>query len=239
MRTSAVAQATLGALVFLLLGLTVVLGQTHDGSVREEAAWAAMACALPILLWASRRGASSATGGAWVARVRPAVVRTLAVSLAVVVVLAVVQFPAKADSDLQDRTTESLHREIASRPGILLTAFQVHLIQAPTRRPVLLDGLALDTLLYVPQAAPEADRILRRVYGTSLAASQHAHAGAILGEDANRRLWESRTASEWSALALEFGFTDVLAYSTWTLQLPRVAGNADLTLYTVPPPQGD
>jgi hypothetical protein len=239
LRTSAAAQATLGALVFLLLGLTVALGQAHDSSLREEAAWVAMACALPVLLWAGRPDLTTAPAAAWVSRVRPAVVRTLAVALTVVVVLGVIQFPARATSDVQDRTSEAFYRQVASRPGMLLTAFQLHLIQAPTRRAVLLDGLALDTLLYVPQAAPETDRILRRVYGTSLAASQRAHAGAILDEESNRSLWENRSADEWRALALEFGFTDILAYSTWTLQLPRVTEQADLTLYTVPPGPGD
>lgn len=162
--------------------------------------------------------------GPWVA---------VAVVLIAVGTAAVEDFSRKAREDLSDWTNDPLLATAARRPGLLLTAADQGLIQLRTRRPVVFDGSALDTLVFVPDAVPEAARILHRVYGIDLANLQEAHV-SILPPDAARVLWEARTPGEWQAIAEEFGVTDVLTYPGWTLQLPRVASSAEFVLYGIP-----
>jgi hypothetical protein len=88
-------------------------------------------------------------------------------------------------------------------------------------------------LVYVPDAAPETDRILQRVYGTNLASLQQSHEG-YLRDDVGEALWQRRTLAEWQHIARDFEVADVLAYSAWRLQLPVVASSKDLTLYAIP-----
>jgi len=52
--------------------------------------------------------------------------------------------------------------------------------------------------------------------------------------DSGRASWKARTASEWKAIAEEFGVTDVLTYPDWELQLPVVARSGSFTLFEVP-----
>ena len=48
-------------------------------------------------------------------------------------------------------------------------------------------------------------------------------------------LWASRRREDWESLARELGFTDVLVYADWELQLPlRVRGPA-YALYRAAP----
>jgi hypothetical protein len=112
---------------------------------------------------------------------------------------------------------------------LLLTSGTMQLIQLWTRRPVLLDAGALDEMAYVPQAAPQVDRILRAVYGidtSRLPDSFDAHTA--------RALWEERTVAEWQRIGHQFGVTDVLTYEGWALKLPVVARSSGFTLYGIP-----
>ncbi len=121
----------------------------------------------------------------------------------------------------------------ARREGPLITSSNLHLIQVATRRPILLDGGALDALIYAPEAAPETDWILRAVYGVRLRDIQQSGV-AWLPEQTARSLWESRTGADWRAIRHTYAATDILTYSGWQLQLPIVAASADLTLYGLP-----
>ena len=47
--------------------------------------------------------------------------------------------------------------------------------------------------------------------------------------DSGRALWKARMASEWKAIAEEFGVTDVLTYPDWELRLPVVARSGSFT----------
>lgn len=138
----------------------------------------------------------------------------------------------------RDRTFESDDALLtaARRPGLLLTAGGMHLVQLRTRRAVLLDGGALDAVNYVPRAAPEMVRILQRVYGVDFfhptGALALAHTGALDAET-GRDLWEARTPGDWRAIGAEFGVTDVLTPADWSLTLPVIARSTSFVLYSI------
>jgi hypothetical protein len=124
------------------------------------------------------------------------------------------------------------------RPGVLLTAGGLHQAQLMTRRPVLLDGGALDELAYVPDALPMVVHILDRVYGVNF----HAPPGVLAEErrgaldaETGRDVWQERTAVEWLQVAAEFGVTDVITPIGWRLQLRPVATGAHYVLWAITP----
>ncbi len=137
---------------------------------------------------------------------------------------------------VRDRRTDALLRETAARPGLLLTAANLHLIQAATRRPVLIDGGALDALVYVPQGANVSERILRRVYDVTLTQPGSIEAGSdgALPEWLGETTWPERTLDEWQAIRGLFGVTDILTDSAWSLRLPLVARDDRLALWHIP-----
>jgi hypothetical protein len=157
----------------------------------------------------------------------------MAATLALVLVVAFRDVNGTLRRELADRTNDPVFATAAARPGLLLTAANLHMMQGRTRRPVLLDGGALDTLLYVPEASRETDRILKGVYGTDLRAIQQSRLGYLL-DDTARSLWHRRRMDEWQQIAREFGVSDVLTPAGWVLDLPMLASNGDLTLYTIP-----
>jgi hypothetical protein len=119
--------------------------------------------------------------------------------------------------------------------GFLLTCSNLRALQMRTRRPVLLEGPALNQLPYVPESGPTMNRILKDVYGEDLFADRpYAPRGGGLTKESGRELWEARSAEQWQALAGEFGFTQIVTYDTWNLKLPLVASAEKLRLYEVP-----
>lgn len=137
---------------------------------------------------------------------------------------------------LTDRTNNAFLGAIAARPGMLLTAANLHLLQAVTRRPVLVDGGGIDALGYVPQMGPRLEIILRDVYGISLIAPGFSEPQGELPPDTGRALWAQRTPSEWAAIANTYHVTDVLTPDDWDLHLPLITHGEGLRLYTIPQP---
>ncbi len=137
---------------------------------------------------------------------------------------------------LPDRTTDTFLRTVGDRPGVLLTAGSMHLVQLATRRPVLLDGGAMDALTYVPAAAPSTERVLADVYGIRLTAPPFSPSAATgeLDDEAGRELWELRTLQEWQAVCRVYGVTDIVTPDDWRLHLPEVARGDAWVLYAVP-----
>jgi hypothetical protein len=127
--------------------------------------------------------------------------------------------------------------EVAHRgEGLLLTASNLRATQLRTRRPVLLEGPALNQLPYVPASGPAMNEILKRIYGDDLFSPRPAgwrRAGG-LHRDAARAIWEYRDVAEWQDLAREFGFTQIMTSETWHLKLPVVARSRRLVLYDIP-----
>ncbi len=136
---------------------------------------------------------------------------------------------------LYDRNNTQLYRITSERPGILLTAGSLHLMQLATRRPVLLDGGALDMFSYIPETGPEFNKILKQIYGLDLFTKP---ADGTLDEGrlsyAHQALWESRSLEEWKFLQKEFGITDILTPASWNLKLPMITNELKLKLYTIP-----
>jgi hypothetical protein len=142
-------------------------------------------------------------------------------------------FPGRV---LEDRTNNPFHEAIARNHGYLLTASNLHLWQAPTRRPILLDGGALDAIPYAPESGPETNRLLRQFYGIDLFRPfDLKHRWAALPPDAGKELWETRSPAEWANLCRAWGVTNVLTHGDWRLQLPTAAQTSKFILYNVSP----
>lgn len=137
---------------------------------------------------------------------------------------------------MEDWTNHAVYARAYQGSGMLLTASTVRATQLRTRRPVLLEGPALNQLPYVPESGRSMNRVLREVYGEDLFAPRPANwaRGGGLDRNSGRKLWENRELREWQALAREFGFTQIVTYDTWKLKLPRVARSDKLLLYDIP-----
>ncbi|MBI5638804.1 MAG: hypothetical protein HZA17_00105 [Nitrospirae bacterium] len=137
--------------------------------------------------------------------------------------------------DFRNMTNDQFFAIISEREGLLLTAADLHLIQMVTRRPVLLDGGGLDFLPYVPESGPELNAILRDVYGLDIFSEPPAgQKNSAVITDLHRPLWENRALAEWQMIRSRFKVTDILTPADWHLNLPVIASDKGLTLYTIP-----
>jgi hypothetical protein len=136
---------------------------------------------------------------------------------------------------LDDWRHDAFFQALHEGDGLVATVAGVGSVQMRSRRPVLLEVSALNQLPYVPHCAPAMNQILKAVYGVDLLRGPpDGRRRPGIAPDAPRELWERRSGGEWRELAARFGFTDVLAYRGWQLQLPRVAESEKLVLYRVP-----
>lgn len=237
-RSSAPAQSAVAAMVVALAAFAAWSAPGDDPRPAMAVGWLSMGMAAVVMaVAAERRRRGTAVPPAdprLVLWLRRATVGTMTAALCAAVIAAAAGFDSAMRQELRDRTNDPLLAAAAARPGLLLTGGNTHQIQLVTRRPVLVDGGALDALAYVPEAGPETARILRAVYGLDLPAIQRGGAGQI-PDEGGRAVWEAREAAEWRRLGREFGFTDVLADRSWSLRLPPVAANAAYVLYAIPP----
>ena len=99
----------------------------------------------------------------------------------------------------RDRTNDPFFKVVAAeREGLLATAGSYHLVQLYTRRPVLIDGGGLDGLVYAPEGAPMAERILRDVYGLDyFNPPPGARSQGLIPHDLTRAAWESYSPDKW------------------------------------------
>ena len=173
---------------------------------------------------------------------RAALLATKAVSALTVLLLvlsvvvagrALVEGPDNVRTTITDEIDHVLARA-SHRPGKLLTSLDMHLIQAQTRRPILLDYQANNFLIYVPEAANAAEKVLRHVYGRSVLAHGPPREDDIDPNDLVAAVWQRRLLPEWQAIRAEFGVTDILTPPDWQLQLPRVTASPDFALWTIP-----
>lgn len=141
----------------------------------------------------------------------------------------------RSGAHFSDRTNDVFFADVASGPGVLLVAGDLRLIQLRTRRPVLLDSGALDTVMYSLETGGSMRRILREVYGLDLFNPPPDAVGAgRIPPRSHRATWESFTAEKWQAIRREFGVTQVLAYGDWVLHLPVASQSRRLLLYDIP-----
>jgi hypothetical protein len=134
-----------------------------------------------------------------------------------------------------DRSNDPLWKIASESDGLLLTGGSLHLVQLRTRRPVLLDGGGLDGITYAVAAAPETERILREVYGIDyFHPPAEALRTGVVPRTANKRVWESYDLERWRAIKRAYSVSEVLTYNDWTLDLPVLAQNRELRLYSIP-----
>jgi hypothetical protein len=134
-----------------------------------------------------------------------------------------------------DRTHDPIFATAAAGGGLLLTGNALHLIQLRTRRPVLLDGGALDVLPYSLDAGPAMDRILRDVYGIDLFHPGEADVGAgVIPSGINRHVWEGYSRERWREIRRTYNVTQVMTDQGWRLDLPLIVQSRRLRLYEIP-----
>ena len=155
--------------------------------------------------------------------------------LALVVLMTMHQRAEQSGAHFNDRTNDLFFADIASHPGVLLLAGELRLVQLRTRRPVLLDAGALDTMMYSLLTGGAMQRMLREIYGLDLLNPPPGAAGAgSIPARSHRKTWESFTPDKWRAIRRDFGVTQVLAYGDWALQLPLSSQSRRLLLYDIP-----
>jgi hypothetical protein len=185
-----------------------------------------------VLEWRGS-GHEAATTAPW-RGVRLAVVATLLLA-AGVAAADVVHAQARRADRFRDRTNDPVFAAAAAGEGPLLTAGELFLIQARSRRPVLLDGGTLDTLPYALEQGPSMDRILKDVYGVDLFhPPPEARGGGRVPHEFSRRVWEARSPEQWQQIGRIYGVRQMIAPADWALNLPRVAASSGLVLYTIP-----
>jgi hypothetical protein len=143
-----------------------------------------------------------------------------------------------APEPLDDRTTHPFWAEVARDPGggLTATAGTSFLVQLYTRRPVLINTGALDTLSYAPESGPALDRLLRDVYDLDLfnpPDTIRAGSGSLSFEF-NKESWERFSRERWIAIRREHNVTQVLAYAAYALDLPIAAETPSHKLYRIP-----
>lgn len=134
-----------------------------------------------------------------------------------------------------DRTNNSVLAAAAAGSGLLLTVGDAHLMQLRTRRPMLIDTGALDTIPYTPGSGPVLDRILREIYGIDLfnPPPELRGAGRLL-EDVHREHWQRKTLEGWRTIRKDYHVTQVLTPADWQLDLPIIAGDLRFLLHDIP-----
>jgi hypothetical protein len=159
------------------------------------------------------------------------------VMLALVILMTMHQHAEQSGAHFNDRTNDVFFADVAARSGVLLVAGDLYLVQLRTRRPVLLDAGALDTVMYSLETGAAMQRILRDVYGLDLANPPPDAVGAgRIPALSHRETWESYSADKWRSIRRDFGVTQVLAYADWALQLPIASQSRRLLLHDIPEP---
>jgi hypothetical protein len=159
----------------------------------------------------------------------------LLVLLALVVLMTLHQHAERSGVHFNDRTNDVFFADVAAREGVLLLAGDLRLIQLRTRRAVLLDAGALDTVMYSLETGAAMQRMLRDIYGLDLANPPPDAVGAgRIPALSHRDTWERYPLEKWQAIRREFGVTQVLAYGDWALQLPVASQSRRLLLYDIP-----
>jgi hypothetical protein len=199
----------------------------------------------PQVIWiATALLVAGALATRWKHRVARAAKTTLAATIAhllCVALLAAVTMvtwnlsqPRSGDY-FQDRTNDVFFGDVAAHHGVLLVAGDLYLVQLRTRRPLLVDAGAIDTVMYSLSTGAEMERILRDVYGLDLFHPPPDAIGAgRIPLSAHQKTWEGFSVEKWRAIRRDFGVTQVLAYADWTLQLPVASQSRRLLLYDIP-----
>jgi hypothetical protein len=145
---------------------------------------------------------------------------------------------AGSRSIYRDRTNDPFYQAVAAdRRGLTVTAGSFQLVQLYTRRPVLIDSGALDTMVYAPESGPALAQIVTDVYGINFFdPPREMRSSSLIPHDANRFTWSpSRfTAQRWRELRRTYNVSQIVTRSDYELDLPMVAEGDGLRLYRIP-----
>ena len=141
---------------------------------------------------------------------------------------------ARRDTIFLDRTNHSVFSRAAKDGGLLLTGGDLRLVQLRTRRPLVLDGGALDGLPYAIEAGPETQRILQDIYALDMLNPPEAARGlGAIPNELNRITWEGYSPRKWHEIRRAYHVTQVLTPG-WYLNLPAIAWERGIVLYEIP-----
>ncbi len=143
--------------------------------------------------------------------------------------LQLVKFPEIWNERMGVRTGDVFFEKVAQDKRILLLAAPLTSIQLYTRRAVLMDIGALDSITYIPEAGRESNQILKDIYGLDL-----LHPTENPPNTAKKELWENRSQEEWTQLSKKYHFSQILTEADWQLRLPKAAENSQFLLYQIP-----
>ncbi|TAL17851.1 hypothetical protein EPN96_03600 [bacterium] len=126
-----------------------------------------------------------------------------------------------------------LTEHLSKGTGLLIVPEEMWLRpQLRTRRGVLLDTCNLDILPYAADAAPAVEKIMNRVYRSSLL---KPYRGDYLIN--TYETWGGRSTEEWQALGREFGATSVIPPLNMKLALPlEFVSPMGVVVYRIPQP---
>lgn len=148
--------------------------------------------------------------------------------------LSVGRYPPWEEPAFSDRTNNQFWNKVEEQEGMLLADPGLFMVQARSRRPVLIDGGALDWLPYVPRAAPYVAEILSEVYGVDYFNPPQHHRGR-LDRSWSAEYWQELSTEDWQKLSRKYGFSNVLVTKKWIINLPvLVSDESGLALYKIP-----
>jgi hypothetical protein len=137
--------------------------------------------------------------------------------------------------DFADRTNDKFYSLISQRSGTLAITGSFPLIALKTRRPILVDMVFINFFTYAPESALIFNNILKKIYGVDLLIPPPKHyQHREIPLELYKVLWEKRTVEQWQEIRDEFGVTDILTKTDWTLSLPVAAKSSDAILYQIP-----
>jgi hypothetical protein len=141
-------------------------------------------------------------------------------------------------SIFRDRTNDPFYQAVAAdRRGLTVSSGSFQLVQLYTRRPVLIDSGALDTMVYAPEGGPATAQIVTDVYGINFFdPPREMRSSSLIPHDANRFTWSpSRfSAQRWRELRRTYNVSQIVTRSDYELDLPMVAEGGGLRLYRIP-----
>jgi hypothetical protein len=141
-------------------------------------------------------------------------------------------------SIFRDRTNDPFYQVVAAdRRGLTVSSGSFQLVQLYTRRPVLIDSGALDTMVYAPEGGPATAQIVTDVYGIDFFdPPREMRSSSLIPHDANRFTWSPArfSAQRWRELRRTYNVSQIVTRSDYELDLPMVAEGDGLRLYRIP-----
>ncbi len=208
-------------------------------TTRVDPVWLLETGALMILcvaLWYTVRGRTLEPGPEGAAAPRAALLFRTSIAGVLVVALTLSWRVVGSRSIFRDRTNDPFYAAVAAdRRGLTVTAGSFQLVQLYTRRPVLIDSGALDTMVYAPEGGPATARIITDVYGIDFFdPPREIRSGSVIPHNTNKYTWARFPTQRWRELRRTYNVSQIVARSDYELDLPIVAEAEGLRLYRIP-----